>query len=187
MGGELRQVEDCRMAKKCYDTPMRTLNRKSEISNRTVADPLITRAKLVELQRKLARLKSARPEAADEVSRLAQLGDFSENAEYQAAKGRLRGINHGIDHLENQLNHAIIIPQNRETNTIAIGHTVTVADGDKQKTFQILGSAETNPRRGIISHNSPIGAALIGHHVGDNVIIKLAKKEIAYKVIKIEH
>lgn len=164
---------------------MRTLNRKSEKSSQIQSDPLVTEAKLTELQHKLARLKSVRPEAAAEVSRLAQLGDFSENAEYQAAKGRLRGINHGIDNLENQLNHAIIIPRHQQTNTIGIGHTVTVADGDKQKTFQILGSAETNPGKGIISHNSPIGAALIGHHVGDNVIIKLAERKATYRVIEI--
>lgn len=166
---------------------MRTLNRKSEISSRTAADPLITKAKLEELQHKLARLKSIRPEAADEVSRLAQLGDFSENAEYQAAKGRLRGINHGIDNLENQLNHAVVIARQSQTDTVEIGHTVTVADGDKQKTFQILGSAETNPGRGIISHNSPIGAALIGHKVGDNVIIKLTERDVVYRIVKIDH
>lgn len=164
---------------------MRTLNRKSEISGRTVADPLVTGAKFAELQRKLARLKSVRHEAAAEVSRLAQLGDFSENAEYQAAKGRLRGINHGIESIENQLNHAVIIRPQKQTDTVQIGHTVTVAEGEKQKTFQILGSAETNPGKGIISHNSPIGAALMGCSVGDLVKIKLTNKEVEYQVIKI--
>jgi len=165
---------------------MRTLNRKSEVSSRIKADPLVTTAKFVELQKKLARLKAVRPEAATEVSRLAQLGDFSENAEYQAAKGRLRGINHGIDTLENQLNHAVIIAPQKQTDTVEIGHTVTVADGDKQKTFQILGSAETSPARGIISHNSPIGAALMGRHAGDTVTIKLLKGEITYNVVRID-
>ena len=164
---------------------MRTLNRKSETSSRTAADPLITRAKLVEIQNKLARLKAIRPEAATEVSRLAQLGDFSENAEYQAAKGRLRGINNGIDNLEDQLNHAVIISPQNQTHTVEIGHTVTVAEGDTQKTFQILGSAETSPGRGIIPHNSPLGAALIGRHVGDVVTIRLTNKEVAYRVVRI--
>lgn len=164
---------------------MRTLNRKSEMSSRTVADPMVTGAKFAELQHKLARLKSVRPEAASEVSRLAQLGDFSENAEYQAAKGRLRGINYGIDILEDQLNHAVIISPTKLTDTIGIGHTVTVANGDKQKTFQILGSAETNPGRGIISHNSPIGAALMGSRVDDEVTVKLANKEVTYRIIGI--
>lgn len=165
---------------------MRTLNRKAEIISRIKPDPLITRAKFAELERKLARLRAVRPEAAAEVSRLAQLGDFSENAEYQAAKGRLRGINSGIDNLENQLNHAVLISPKKQTDTVEIGHTVTVADGDKQKVFQILGSAETNPGKGIISHNSPIGAALIGRRVGDTVTVKLAERELTYVVIKIE-
>ncbi|MEK7102175.1 MAG: GreA/GreB family elongation factor [Patescibacteria group bacterium] len=164
---------------------MRTLNRKSEIASRIVADPLVTVAKLAQMQSKLIRLKAVRPEAAAEVSRLAQLGDFSENAEYQAAKGRLRGINSGITSLENQLNHAVIITPQKQTDTVQIGHTVTVAAGDTQKIYQLLGSAETNPGRGIISHNSPIGAALVGCRVGDAVKIKLADKTVEYRIIKI--
>lgn len=164
---------------------MRTLNRKSEKSRQIQHDPLMTEVKLAELKNKLARLKSVRPEAAAEVSRLAQLGDFSENAEYQTAKGCLRGINNGIESIENQLNHAVIITPQKQTDIVQIGHTVTVAEGDKQKTFLILGSAETNPAKGVISHNSPIGAALIGCKVGDDVTIKLAAREATYRVVKI--
>ncbi|MEK7481321.1 MAG: GreA/GreB family elongation factor [Patescibacteria group bacterium] len=165
---------------------MRTLNRKSEKWSHDKADTLVTEAKFAELQKKLARLQTVRPEAAAEVRRLAELGDFSENVEYQAAKWRLRGINHGIDVLENQLNNAVIIKPQKQTSMVAIGHTVTVAEGDIQKTFNILGSAETNPCKGIISHNSPIGAALIGRSIGDTVTIKLAKRDAVYRVVKIQ-
>jgi len=151
------------------------------------ADPFLTRAKFNELEKKLDRLKNiSRPQAAAEVSRMAQMGDFSENTGYQYAKGRLRGINHAILDIENQLKNAKIIEPATDTNTVQTGHTVTIESNGKQKTYQILGSTETNPRKGIISHNSPIGSALIGSSVGDKVEIKLADKTVAYKIISIK-
>ena len=150
------------------------------------SDPLMTQAKFDELEVKLKKLKAIRPQAAQEVARLAELGDFSENVEYQLAKGRLRGINSGILKLERQLNDAEIIAPNKKTDIARVGHTVTIECNGKQKTYQILGSSETKPEKGIISHNSPIGSALIGRRVGDVVKIKVGEKEVEYRVIRIE-
>jgi transcription elongation factor GreA len=149
-------------------------------------DPLLTKEKLAELQDKLDRLKKSRPFAASEVMRLAELGDFSENVEYQLAKGRLRGINSGILKLEYQINHAVIIDPSKNLGKISLGHKVTVEVDGKIKSFQILGSSETNPGKNIISHNSPIGSALLGHKVGDVVEVKLKDKVVEYIVINIE-
>lgn len=150
-------------------------------------DPILTPAKLTELKNKLHKLKERdRPMAAAEVARLAELGDFSENAEYQLAKGKLRGINNAILRTEHQINNAEIIEPSENIDTVQIGHTVTVESGGKQKTYQILGSSETSPQQGIISHLSPVGAALLGRGVGDTVKIKLAGKEVEYKVVKIQ-
>ncbi len=55
----------------------------------------------------------------------------------------------------------------------------------EQKEYLILGSAETNPKRNIISHNSPLGSTLIGRKVGDKVKVQLKEKEVEYKIIKI--
>src|SRR3989338_789839 len=141
-------------------------------------DNLITQDKFVELKKKLYNLRRfRRPQLAKEVARLAELGDFSENVEYQLAKGRLRGINNAMLKTENQLNRAVIITPEKQTGTVRIGHTVTIETAGAQKTYQILGSSETNPGRGIISHNSPIGNALLGKKVGDVVKIQLAGKE----------
>jgi transcription elongation factor GreA len=166
---------------------MRTLDRKPGKFTQTTFDPMMTQEKFDELKNKLERLKKiSQPKAASEVSRLAELGDFSENTEYQMAKWKLRGINNSILTIDNQLQQAIIIPSNQQSDTVCIGHRVTLQDGDKKKTYQILGSSETSPQKGIISHNSPIGSAILGHRVGDVVEIKLANKDVKYKIMKIE-
>jgi transcription elongation factor GreA len=148
-------------------------------------DPSMTQEKLLELQKKLDRLRAIQPAAAKEVSRLAELGDFSENVEYQLAKGRLRGINQGILDLEKQINTADIIEAPRQNIRIEVGHSVTVEIKGKQKTFQILGSSESKPEQGIISQNSPIGSALLGHRVGETIRVSIGEREIEYKILEI--
>ena len=148
-------------------------------------DPVMTKAKLFELQKKLEKLKSIQPAAAKEVTRLAELGDFSENVEYQLAKGRLRGINQGILDLEKQINSADIITAPKQNKRIEVGHTIVVEVNGKEKQFQILGSSESKPEFGIISQNSPIGSALLGHEVGDSIEILVGNKKIQYTIVKI--
>jgi transcription elongation factor GreA len=156
--------------------------------SQTKLDPFLTKDKFDELKNKLEKLKNInRPRAAEEVRRLAELGDFSENVEYQLAKGRLRGINERILILENQLRQAVIIAPQSKNGAVQIGSTVRVTNGGKEKTYQILGSSETNPGKNIISHNSPLGAALIGRKVEEKIKIKLTdKKEVEYKIIEIK-
>lgn len=145
----------------------------------------MTQEKLHELQRDLVRLKKIQPEAAAEVARLAELGDFSENAEYQLAKGRLRGILAAMTRLEYEITNAQVIEQ-ADTNTVQLGHRVTIENGGKQKTVTVLGSSEVDPERGVISYSSPLGAALMGHAVGDVVTVQLATKTVAYTIIQIQ-
>ncbi len=128
---------------------------------------------------------ASRPRVAQEVKHLSETGDFSENAGYQAAKGRLRGINQRILELEDQIAHVEIIAPSEDVSTVQLGHHVTIEMAGKQMTYQILGSAETNPGQGVISHNSPIGAALIGHRVGDVVTFRSTTKTIECRVVQI--
>jgi transcription elongation factor GreA len=165
---------------------MRLPFRKPGKYSQTVQDLLMTEDKFNKLQNKLERLKKARPKAAEEVATLAQMGDFSENVEYQLAKGRLRGINSNILILESQINNAKIIQHQKQNKIAQIGHTVTIENEKGSMTFQILGSSETNPQKGIISHQSPIGSAIIGQKAGDLIKIKIAGKEVSYKIIKIQ-
>jgi transcription elongation factor GreA len=150
-------------------------------------DPHLTEEKFRELKNNLERLtKSSRPRAAEEVKRQALDGDFSENHGYQMAKGRLRGINQRILEIEDHLKRAIIIKPQKNIEKVQLGNQVTVKIGGQEKTYLILGSSETNPRAGVISHNSPVGAALLDRRVGDVIKIKLAGQTKEYKIVKIE-
>ncbi|MFA6995074.1 MAG: GreA/GreB family elongation factor [Patescibacteria group bacterium] len=166
---------------------MQTPIRKAETYRRPKPDPYITPEKFRELTLKLEKLKTvSRPRESQEVKRLALMGDFSENAGYQLAKGRLRGINQRILDIEEQLKFAEIINGDGNNDTVRLGHLVTVETAKKQKTYRLLGSAETNPDIGVISHNSPLGAALINRRVGDIIKVQLADRQIEYKIIKID-
>jgi len=149
-------------------------------------DPHLTEDKFNELRNKLERLKKiSHPRAAEEVRRLAEMGDFSDNAAYSMAKGRLRGINQRILDLEDHLKGAVIIKRNN-ADIVRLGNEVSVEVNGKQKTFLILGSSETDPNKGIISHNSPIGKALMGCKTGEMVKIKTKTGIAEYKILKIE-
>jgi transcription elongation factor GreA len=165
---------------------MQTPRRKPGRYSGLKPDPYLTEDKYQELSAKLERLKKhSQPKAIEEVKRLAEMGDFSENAAYQIAKGRLRGINQAIIDIAEHLKQAIIIkPQ--KSPTVRIGSTVTVSVGGREKTYTILGSSETDPIRGVISHNSPLGAGLIGCRVGETEKIRLNDREVEYRIISID-
>ncbi|TSC55744.1 MAG: transcription elongation factor GreA [Parcubacteria group bacterium Gr01-1014_18] len=149
-------------------------------------DPHITPAKQDELIRELESIKRRLPGMIQEVQRLAAMGDFSENAGYQIAKGALRHANWRVLEIEDALKQAIVFEKPASTDRVQLGHTVTFSMGGVTKKYQILGSSETDPNSSVISHNSPIGAALLGKRVGDSFTLHLANKEVVCEVRKIE-
>jgi transcription elongation factor GreA len=169
-----------------YNRFMRVPTRKAEKYINHSIDPCITQGKFEELTKKLEKLITvSRPREAEEVKRLALMGDFSENAGYQIAKGRLRGINQRILEIENILKKAEIINTKKSTSLIEVGHTVTLEINGKEKEYLILGSLETNPGQGIISHNSPLGLALLGKKIGTEISLNINGKPQKYKILKI--
>lgn len=130
--------------------------------------------------------KITHPKLAEEVKRLAQFGDFSENAEYQIAKGKLRGLNQRILEIEYQISHAQVIKPSSNTKRVSVGHFVTVEFQGQRKTYQILGSTESSPGTGVISRNSPLGEALLGAKVGEEVLVKLKDRDNKYRVVSID-
>ncbi len=145
-------------------------------------DLTMTQAKLDALKSKLEHLKTVNlPKAIKETQHYGENGDFSENAEYQIAKGRLRSLNRQIEKLNYDINHATVITTNTDISTVQIGHTVRLQTPAGEQTFQILGSAESNPTAGVISFKSPLGEALLGKAIADTITVRNAQ----YRILEI--
>jgi len=168
---------------------MRLPTRRSEQlrQSKQIDDSYLTSNKIAELQRTRERLIQERPIAAAEVRRTQEMGDLSENAAYQEAKFRLRRINSRITVIEEKLKSAIAIPSAANSNgIIALGSQVTLENNGREQKFEILGASEADPRRGRISHLSPLGAALLGQRAGQSIKIGQGDRSQEYKIIRIE-
>ena len=165
---------------------MQVPKRKSEEQNRINIDFNISQHRFNQLQKKLENLTKSLPSAAAEAARLAAMGDFTENAPYQIAKGKLRSINAKILETQNLLKKAVIIKPNKNSGKVEIGNTVAISVGGQEKAYQLLGSQEANPSQGIISVNSPIGSALLGKKKGDKVVVEIGAKKVNYVILNIE-
>jgi transcription elongation factor GreB len=124
------------------------------------------------LQEELKRLlRQERPVVVQEVSTAAALGDRSENAEYIYGKKRLREIDRRVRWLQRRLDSLTVVdPAQQSGSRVFFGATVTVEDEDGQeRVFKIVGSDETDAEQGHISWRSPIGAALLGKELDDEV------------------
>ncbi len=166
---------------------MRTPTRKPGKYTFDKIDYNITIQKYNQLKEELETLlKYKQPPAIKEVKKLALMGDFSDNAAYSIAKGRLRGINKRMTDIKKFLSKAEIIDTKNTTGQVQLGSFVTVEFANKKKTYQILGSTETNPDTSIISHNSPLGSVLMGRRVGDIVGLKIGERLVEYEIVEIK-
>jgi transcription elongation factor GreA len=140
------------------------------------------------LSAQLRDLKAERPQIVDAIEEARAHGDLSENAEYHAAKERQGQVEASIADLEDKLSRAQIIdPSTLSGNKIVFGATVTLLDEDEKPIrYQIVGQAEADARLGMISYNSPLGRALIGRQVGDEVEVTVPSGDKFYLVDKIE-
>jgi len=140
------------------------------------------------LSAQLRELKAERPQIVDAIEEARAHGDLSENAEYHAAKERQGQVEATIADLEDKLSRAQIIdPKTLSGNKIVFGATVTLLDEDEKPVrYQIVGQAEADARLGMISYNSPLGRALIGRQVEDEVEVTVPSGDKFYLVNKIE-
>ena len=148
---------------------------------------------LAEGQRKLQdeakHLKTVeRPAVIAAIEEARAHGDLSENAEYHAAKERQGQIEATIGVLDDLLSRALVIdPTTLSGDKVVFGATVTLLDeDDKEVRYQLVGQAEADARVGRISYNSPLGRALIGKQVGEEVEVTTPAGDRYYEVAKIE-
>ncbi len=140
------------------------------------------------LNEQLKALKAERPLIVDAIEEARAHGDLSENAEYHAAKERQGQVEASIADIEDKLSRAQIIdPRELSGDKIVFGATVTLLDeDDKTVKYQIVGQAEADARTGRISYNSPLGRALIGKMLGEEVEVTVPAGDRWYEVNKIE-
>lgn len=148
----------------------------------------ISASGLQKLQAELERLeKKELPEALEDVRRTGEFGDFSENAEYQEAKGRMRRIHTRIFSMKEKIKRAVVIQKNaQDMDRVQLGSVVVLEQDGKQSTFEIVGAFEADPTHQRISYLSPLGAALLHRTVDETVVLSREKGEKKYRIISIE-
>lgn len=146
----------------------------------------VTTERLEELKSELEESKTnTRLEIADALKRAKEYGDLSENAEYAQAREEQSRVETRIAELEELVKKAVIIAKAVGSDLVQVGSHVTVKKGDKVSEYAIVGSSESKPEEGRISNDSPIGRALIGHKVGDSVMVKMPAGEATYQIMKL--
>lgn len=151
----------------------------------------LTSAGLKEYEDELSYLKEVkRHEIAQKIKEAREQGDLSENAEYDAAKDEQRDNEARIEELEKILKDVEVVDEGDiDLETINVGCQVRVQDktAKQEMEFKIVGSTEADSLRGKISNESPVGAALLGHKVGDTVKVETQVGVISYKVLEIHN
>lgn len=140
------------------------------------------------LTAELKALREERPRIVDAIEEARAHGDLSENAEYHAAKERQGQVEAIIGDLEDKVSRAVIVdPATLSGDKIIFGATVTLLDDDdKPVKYQIVGPYEADAKIGRISYNSPLGKALIGRKVSEEIEVTVPSGDRFYVVDKIE-
>lgn len=144
----------------------------------------LTQEGITELKAELERLAAKRTVIADAIKTARELGDLAENAEYQSARQDQEKNEARIDEVEHILQNVEVIKAPKGDGKVVLGSRVTLKNGSI-KEFQVVGTVEADPLNGKISDESPIGRALIGKKVGDEVEIKTPAETTSYKIASI--
>ncbi len=128
-----------------------------------------------------------RQEIVERIAEARSHGDLSENAEYDAARNEQAANEGEIVDLDYKIKNAVIIEANSDTSFVHIGSKVTVYDEemDEEETYEITGTTESNAMQNKISNESPVGAALLKHKVGETVKVVAPDGEYKLKIMAI--
>lgn len=150
----------------------------------------VTREGLEELKRELADLNEVkRPQVLERVSAARSMGDLSENSEYTAAREELSLMDGRIEELSDIIKKANLIDENHKSGRgakIVLGSEITVSIDGKKEQFSLVGEWEADPKNKKISHESPLGKALIGRAIGEKVEVEAPAGKVVYTVVAIK-
>ena len=147
----------------------------------------LTQERYNELQKELVELKTnSRRAVAERLKHAKELGDLSENSEYQEAREEQSRLEQKINYLEELFRHSSIIKKSEAGDTVKIGSKIKVRKGKESAFYTIVGSSEANPENGFISNESPIGRELLGCKVGDIANVTTPRGEISVQILAID-
>lgn len=147
----------------------------------------LTKEGMVELKKEYDELvNTKRPDILSRVTQARNMGDLAENAEYVASREELSFIDGRIDELEELLKQAILIRDSKTSNhAVKLGSKVTLHAKGKKDMFTVVGEWEADPKEKKISHESPLGKALLGKKVGEKVEVEAPAGKISYMIVSI--
>lgn len=145
----------------------------------------LTQAGVDELKDELGSLVAQRATVADRIRQARELGDLSENAEYQTAREDQDRLEVRISELEHVLQNMQVIKKPKGNGQVRLGSSVKLKAGNQTKEFQVVGTIEADPLNGKISDESPIGQALLGKKEGDTAEIKTNSHSVKYTITDI--
>jgi transcription elongation factor GreA len=153
-----------------------------------MAEILMTAEFKKQLEEKLYDLKvNGRPKAAEQIRVAREFGDLSENAEYDIAKEEQAKLEAEIIDIEQKLRSAVIIEEKTKTDRVDFGSKIRIQELESgaEYDYTIVGSTESDPIRGKMSNESPIGKAAMGKKKGDMLMVSAPKGLVQYKLLKI--
>ena len=147
----------------------------------------LTKDGLEKLKKEHAGLvQEKRPKVAKRIKEAREMGDISENAEYDAARQEQAFVEGRISELEEIMKSAEVIEASESGDEVQVGSKVTVKIDGGEETFHIVGAHEADPMKNRISHESPLGSSLVGKKIGDTFEVEAPIGKLTYKIVKIE-
>lgn len=147
----------------------------------------VTNHGLAELEKELVYLRTVkRPEMVEQMQEAKGNGDWMDQTEYMLIEAELAFMDGRIQELQHMIDNAEIIEPGNEDNIVNLGETVTLQTSEGEiEQFTIVGKAEANPSEGYISNESPLGQALLGHTVGEDVVVHAPAGELKYQILAV--
>lgn len=149
-------------------------------------DPVpFTKVGYEQLSQRQTELLLKREEVLIALQRAREMGDLSENGAYTAARFELGNVDRELKRLEYHIKYGQVMAAT-SFDKVGFGNIVTVEIGGKEYTYTLVGTQESDPKKAMISLESPIGIALMGKRVGEKAVVVMPDRQIEYLVKKIE-
>ena len=146
---------------------------------------VLTQEGLDKLKNELTALKQRRKEIIGRIQTAKEFGDLSENAEYDDARNEQSFIEGRLQELDDMIKRAKVVAKTKGDSKVALGSQVKVLCDGEEENYELVGANESDPAKGKISIDSPIGKALMGAAKGETVVASTPGGKVDYKIVAI--